>query len=104
MWRTAIPVSYTHLDVYKRQVERLADHIISRFGEDKEPGIPGHQEVEIGLMKLYRATGKEKYKKMARYFLEERGKNPDYFYEEKKKRGWQHWGCLLYTSGEMAVI
>lgn len=49
-------------------------------------------EVEIGLMKLYRATGKEKYKKMARYFLEERGKNPNYFYEEKKKRGWQHWG------------
>ena len=42
-------------------VERLADHIISMFGEDKEPGIPGHQEVEIGLMKLYRATGKEKY-------------------------------------------
>lgn len=73
-------------------VERLADHIISMFGEDKEPGIPGHQEVEIGLMKLYRATGKEKYKDMARYFLEERGKNPNYFYEEKKKRGWQHWG------------
>lgn len=75
-------------------VERLADHIIDRFGpeEGKEHGIPGHQEVEIGLMKLYRATGKEKYKDMARYFLEERGKNPDYFYQEKLKRGWQHWG------------
>lgn len=75
-------------------VERLADHIISRFGpeEDKEHGIPGHQEVEIGLMKLYHVTGKEKYRDMARYFLEERGKNPDYFYEEKRKRGWQHWG------------
>ncbi len=73
-------------------VERLADHIISRFGPEKERGIPGHQEVEIGLMKLYRVTGKDKYKAMARYFLEERGKNPDYFYEEKLKRGWQHWG------------
>ena len=73
-------------------MERMADHIISRFGEDKERGIPGHQEVEIGLMKLYRATGKEKYKKMARFFLGERGKNPDYFYEEKVKRGWRHWG------------
>lgn len=72
--------------------ERLAEHIISRFGEGKERGIPGHQEVEIGLMKLYRATGKEEYKDMARFFLEERGKNPDYFYEEKVKRGWQHWG------------
>ena len=74
--------------------ERLADHIIGRFGaeEGKEHGIPGHQEVEIGLMKLYHATGKEKYKDMARYFLEERGKNPDYFYQEKIKRGWTHWG------------
>lgn len=74
--------------------ERLADAIISRFGaeEGKEHGIPGHQEVEIGLMKLYHTTGKDKYKDMARYFLEERGKNPDYFYQEKVKRGWQHWG------------
>lgn len=72
--------------------QRMADHIISRFGEGKERGIPGHQEVEIGLMKLYRAAGKEEYKEMARFFLEERGKNPGYFYEEKKKRGWQHWG------------
>ena len=39
-------------------------------------------------MKLYRVTGKEKYKDMARFFLEERGKNPNYFYEEKQKRGW----------------
>lgn len=74
--------------------ERFAEHIIRRFGpqEEKEHGFPGHQEVEIGLMKLYHVTGKEKYKSMARYFLEERGKNPGYFYEERKKRGWQHWG------------
>ena len=40
--------------------ERLADAIIDRFGPDegKEHGIPGHQEVEIGLMKLYHTTGK----------------------------------------------
>lgn len=43
-------------------------------------------------MKLYRVTGKEKYKDMARFFLEERGKNPNYFYEEKQKRGWIHFG------------
>ncbi len=83
--------------------ERLADHIIGRFGseEGKEHGFPGHQEVEIGLMKLYHATGKEKYKDMARYFLEERGKNPNYFYEEKIKRGWQHWG--QYNTEELDV-
>lgn len=80
---------------------RLADHIVDRFGEGKERGIPGHQEVEIGLMKLYRATQNEAYKEMARFFLEERGKNPDYFYEEKLKRGWQHWG--QYNTDELDV-
>ncbi len=83
--------------------ERLADHIIGRFGpeDEKEHGFPGHQEVEIGLLKLYHVTGKEKYKDMARYFLEERGKNPDYFYEEKIKRGWSHWG--QYSTEELDV-
>ena len=73
-------------------MERMADHIIDRFGEDKERGIPGHQEVEIGLMRLYHVTGKEKYKDMARFFIDERGKNPEYFWEEKQKRRWSHWG------------
>lgn len=84
----------TGKDTLLHVAERLADAVIDRFGaeEGKEHGIPGHQEVEIGLMKLYHATGKEKYKDMARYFLEERGRNPDYFYQEKVKRGWQHWG------------
>lgn len=66
-------------------VERLADHIISMFGEDKEPGIPGHQEVEIGLMKLYRATGKEKYKDMARYFWKNEEKIRIIFMRKRKK-------------------
>jgi len=36
-------------------------------------GVPGHQEVEIGLVKLYRATGERKYLDLARFFLEQRG-------------------------------
>ncbi len=75
-------------------MERMADHIIERFGEGKLTGIPGHQEVEIGLMRLYHATGKEKYKKMARYFLEERGKNPNFFVEEAAKRDWKHFDMM----------
>ena len=75
-------------------MERMADHIISRFGdgEGKVTGIPGHQEVEIGLMRMYHATGKPEYKDMARYFLEERGKDPDFFKEEAAKRDWEHFG------------
>ncbi len=75
-------------------MERMAEHIIRRFGneEGKVTGIPGHQEVEIGLMRMYHATGKQRYKDMARYFLEERGKNPDFFKEEAAKRDWEHFG------------
>lgn len=75
---------------FLKVMERMADHIDSRFGADKEKGIPGHQEIEIGLMRLYHVTGKEKYLKLAQYFIEERGKNPNYFLEEKEKRGWVH--------------
>lgn len=71
-------------------MERMADHIDRRFGPGKETGIPGHQEVEIGLMRMYKATGKEKYRDLARYFIEERGKNPNIFVEEAEKRGWKH--------------
>lgn len=82
----------TGKDKLLQVMERMADHIIGRFGEKKEHGIPGHQEVEIGLMRLYHVTGKEKYRDMANFFIEERGKNPHYFAEETKKRGWQHFG------------
>jgi len=50
-----------------------ADFIVSVFGPDKRRGFPGHQEIEIGLVKLYRITGKEKYLELAKFFLDERG-------------------------------
>lgn len=80
----------TGKDKLLRVMERMAQHIAGRFGEDKERGVPGHQEVEIGLMKLYHVTGKEEYRELAKYFINERGKDPDYFIKEKKKRGWTH--------------
>ncbi len=83
----------TGKDRLLRVMERMADHIDSRFGPDKEKGIPGHQEVEIGLMRLYHATGEERYLKLAQYFIDERGQDPDYFVKEKAKRGgWTHFG------------
>lgn len=56
---------------------RLADHIVKRFENTDE--IPGHQEIEIGLMRLYEVTGKREYAKMALAFLDRRGKDPDWF-------------------------
>ena len=82
----------TGKDKLLKVMERMADHIDRRFGPDKITGIPGHQEVEIGLMRLYHTTGEERYCKLAEYFINERGKNPNFFYEESKKRGWTHFG------------
>ena len=51
-----------------------ADLIDSVFGPDKLRDVPGHQEIEIGLVRLYRAIGNKKYLKLAKFFLDERGR------------------------------
>lgn len=51
-----------------------ADLVDSVFGPGKSSGAPGHQEIEIGLARLYRVTGEEKYLKLAKFFLDQRGK------------------------------
>lgn len=50
-----------------------ADLIAATFGHDKQYGFPGHQEIEIGLVKLYRVTHDKKYLNLAKYFLDVRG-------------------------------
>ncbi|MDW7695997.1 glycoside hydrolase family 127 protein [Flammeovirgaceae bacterium SG7u.111] len=53
---------------------KSADLIDEDFGPGKIEDYPGHQEVELGLVKLYRVTKDEKYLKLAKYFLDIRGK------------------------------
>ena len=53
--------------------KRFADHIGSVFGPNKRYDVDGHQEVELALVKLYRATGERRYLELSRFFLEERG-------------------------------
>ena len=52
---------------------KSADLLTREFGPGQRLDPPGHQEVEIGLVKLYRATGERKYLDQARFFLEQRG-------------------------------
>ncbi len=52
---------------------KAADLIVKDFGYGKCEHYPGHQEVEIGLVKLYRATGKKEYLDLAKFFLDVRG-------------------------------
>ena len=51
-----------------------ADLLTRVFGPGKKHDIPGHQEIEIGLAKLYRVTGNTKYIELAKFFLDQRGK------------------------------
>jgi DUF1680 family protein len=53
---------------------KLADHIDSVFGPDKRWEASGHEEIELALVKLHRATGNERYLKLARFFLDARGR------------------------------
>ena len=71
---------------------RLADCIYRHFITEGAAGYPGHPEVELALMKLYRSTGNSKYLELAEHFVNVRGKDPDFFVKEMKSRNWNVWG------------
>ena len=68
---------------------RYADYIDTVFGTEpgKRRGYPGHPEIELALVKLYRATGEQRYLNLSRYFVDERGRQPHYFDQEARERG-----------------
>ena len=68
---------------------RYADLIDSKFGpeEGKKRGYPGHPELELALVKLYHTTNEPRYLKLAKYFVDERGQQPNYFDLEAQERG-----------------
>lgn len=74
----------TGKDKFLNIMRRFADHINTVFGNEdgKVPGYPGHQEIELALVKLYHTTKDEKYLNLAQYFIRERGKQPNYFEQE----------------------
>jgi hypothetical protein len=57
-------------------VALLAANLLdATFGEEKLRDVPGHQEVELALAKLYRVTGDPRFLRLSRFFLEERGRH-----------------------------
>ena len=70
-------------------VARYADHIDATFGRGrgKRAGYPGHEEIELALVRLYHATGEQRYLNLSRYFIDERGRRPHFYDREARRRG-----------------
>lgn len=69
----------TGRDRFLKIMCRYADYIDRVFRQEKSAcfGTPGHEEIELALVKLFHATGEEKYLRLSRYFIDQRGKNPE---------------------------
>ncbi len=81
----------TGKDALLKMACRVADCLDRNIGpaEGKIHGYPGHQEVELGLAKLYRITKEPRYLNLAKYFFDARGTQPHYYDIEAKNRGEQ---------------
>lgn len=80
------------IKIMDKCVEQATDVIGREDG--KLRGYPGHEEIELALVKLYEVTGDAKYLDFASYFVDERGQAPNFFAEEdvrqKRETGWNH--------------
>ncbi|WP_314066698.1 beta-L-arabinofuranosidase domain-containing protein [uncultured Vagococcus sp.] len=76
----------------KRQLltimEKFVELIHRTFGSElgKRHGYPGHEEIELALLRMYDVTDNPMHLELAKYFIEERGKTPNYFEGEKEER------------------
>lgn len=65
----------TGKDRFLKMMEKYADYIYKVFVEDKSASFttPGHEEIELALVRMYRTTGKKKYLELAAFFINNRG-------------------------------
>jgi DUF1680 family protein len=75
-----------------------ADLLVRTFGPGKRHVAPGHQVVEMGLVKLYRITGKKEYLDLAKFFIDERGHKE---YNKKSKSVYENG---IYWQDDKPVI
>lgn len=75
----------TGKDKLLNAAKKFADYISDFFGdgEGKCKGYPGHEIAEMALVRLYEVTGEKKYLELSYFFVNERGKKPYYFDQER---------------------
>ena len=88
---------------------KYADHIDRAFGPrpGQRRGYCGHPEIELALVKLHHHTGEPRYLDLAKYFIDERGRQPHYFDREAIERGEdpaaQYYGTYEYSQSHIPV-
>lgn len=95
-------IAYYHAtkkDKLLGMVEKYVDLVIKIFVEEKSAkfATPGHEEIELALVKLYRLTGKEKYLELSKFFVNSRGNN------ELDYAGLQDWMTARYPQDHLPV-
>jgi len=64
---------YAHDDRLLQIALRVVEPINSRFGPGQPAGVPGHPEIEMALVELYRLTGRREHLELAQRFVDQRG-------------------------------
>ena len=63
----------TGKDKLLQVARRMVDYMMQTFGPEKRHWVPGHEEIELALCKLYALSGERRYLDFAHWLLEERG-------------------------------
>ena len=73
-------------------MQKNVAHIYNVFIKESHAGFPGHPEIELALMKMYRITKDNDCLELAKHFIDTRGTDVDYYKRECNDRGWTVWG------------
>ncbi len=68
-------------------VRKNADMLYRIFVIEGREGYPGHPEIELALLRLWRVTNEDRYMELAKHFIDVRGVDPDFFAKEWAKQG-----------------
>lgn len=86
----------TGKDRFLRAMCKFADYIEKVFKTEKSAAFatPGHPEIELALMRLYKATGEKRYAELAKYFIDKHGNSPEDSFD---------WGSEYYNQDEVPI-
>jgi len=82
---------------------RNADLVDETFGPDARVDAPGHEEIELALVRLARATGDRRYLDLARFFVDVRGTDHDASVDYTDE-SWQLYNDRAYRQDDRPVV